>query len=240
MLELFQSVKPKRVTEEIIEQLLALIREGKIRPGERLPSERELAATLEVSRPSLREALKRLEYNGVLRTVQGSGTYLEDVAGPSLRDPLKEIIQGDSSAVADLAEFRGAIESWAAGMAALRADETHMEDLRNIVDSMKKGLDKREPIHKLDANFHLTIAKASKNMIYLQVGTTIFFLYSEMARLYSEKALYSTKSELERVYEEHVAILQAIEKRDCKAAEKLMRKHLLRPAKWFREHLASK
>ena len=116
MLELFQSVKPKRVTEEIIEQLLALFREGKIRPGERLPSERELAATLEVSRPSLREALKRLEYNGLLRTVQGSGTYMEDVAGPSFRDPLKEIIRGDSSAMADLAEFRGTIESWAAGM----------------------------------------------------------------------------------------------------------------------------
>jgi GntR family transcriptional regulator, transcriptional repressor for pyruvate dehydrogenase complex len=235
---MFESVKPRRVTEEIIEQVLDLIREGKIQEGEKLPPERDLAKTLGVSRPSLREALKRLEYNGVFRTVQGSGTYLEELAGPSVRDPLKEIIKGDTSAVIDLTEFRGVIESWAAGVAATKADETQIKQLRKIVRSMNDSAEQNKPFHELDASFHLLIAKASNNLVYFHVAQAIYQLFFEMSRLYSEKVFDPAEAKL-RV-KRHADILEAIEKRDSVKASKLMQKHLVMAEKRFRNHLKKK
>lgn len=236
MTSLFEPIKAKKATEGIIEQFLDTVRIGKLRPGEKLPAERELANFFGVSRACLREAMQTLECNGILRKVQGSGSYLENITEVSMGDPLRQVIKGNNSAIADLAEFRGAIETWAAGMAALRARKEHIDELKNIVKSMRKGIDQKKPIHKLDADFHYTIAKAAQNMVYLHVGHTIYFLYSEMSRLYFERVLYSSKSEVERIYREHVKIFDAIENKDSEKAQDLMKNHLLKPERWFREN----
>lgn len=221
------------MTEEIIHQLLDLIRIGKIEYGEKLPPERELAKILGVSRTTLREALKRLEHNGVFRTVQGSGTYLEELAGPSIRDPLKEIIKGDMSAVIALTEFRTVIETWAVKMAALRADAPQVKELKNIVRSMRERAKKKEPFYDLDASFHILIAKASNNIIYLHIAQTIYRLFFEMSRLYAEKVFNPDEAEI-RV-KRHEDIFRAIERRKPDEAKKLMQDHLRMAERRFRD-----
>jgi GntR family transcriptional repressor for pyruvate dehydrogenase complex len=230
---MFKSVKPKRVTEEIIHQLLDLIRVGKIKYGEKLPPERELAKILGVSRTTLREALKRLEHNGVFRTVQGRGTYLEELAGPTIKDPLKEIIKGDSAAVIALTEFRAVIETWAVGMAALRADESQIQELKNIVNSMRERAKQKNTFYDLDARFHILIAKASNNIIYFHVAQTIYNLFFEMSRLYAEKVFNPREAEI-RV-KRHADIFQAIKKRNPDEARKLMQDHLRMAEQRFRD-----
>jgi GntR family transcriptional repressor for pyruvate dehydrogenase complex len=231
-IKMFKSVKPTRVTEEIVHQLLDLIRVGKIECGAKLPPERELAKSLGVSRTTLREALKRLEHNGVFRTVQGSGTYLEELAGPSIRDPLKEIIKGDMSAVIALTEFRTVIETWAAEMAALRADASQIKELKNIVRLMRESAKQKKPFYNLDASFHLLIAKSSKNSIYIHVAQTIYSLFFEMSRLYAEKVFNPDEAEI-RV-KRHADIFRAIEQRDPDKARKLMQDHFRMAEQRFR------
>ena len=236
MNELFKTVKPKRVTEEIVEQMLDLISQGILAPGQRLPSEREMARSMGVSRPTLREALKRLEYVGFLDTVQGGGSYVRDVVGASLRDPLSSLVR-DLDAVSELAEFRTQIEAWAAAMAALRAQPEELAQLNEIVDKMESLLAGEQPQHHLDAEFHLCLAKATHNRIYLHVARTICHLFFEIVRI-SHENIFTTSKDQEALVAEHSGIYRAVENRDAQAARERMHQHLFHTERWFKENLA--
>jgi GntR family transcriptional repressor for pyruvate dehydrogenase complex len=235
--EIFKAVKPKRVTEEIVEQMLELIAQGDLVPGQRLPSERQMAQTMGVSRPTLREALKRLEYAGLLNTVQGGGTYVMDVAGPSLRDPLLSLVRDSDGIAVELAEFRITIESWAASLAAQRAQPDELKQLRAIIKSMKSHLAAGQPLYHLDAEFHLCLAKATHNRIYIQVARTICDLYFGITRM-SHENIFITQMDQQELMQEHIGIYEAIAKHDEAAARERMHSHLHRTEQWFREHMA--
>lgn len=237
MNELFKSVKPRRVTEEIVEQMLDLIGQGILAPGQRLPSEREMARSMGVSRPTLREALKRLEYVGHLDTVQGGGIYVRDVVGAALRDPLTSLVR-DLNAVSELAEFRTDIETWAAAMAARRVQPEELMQLKEILDKMESLLAGAQPQHHLDAEFHLCLAKATHNRIYLHVARTICQLYFEIVRI-SHENIFTTSKDQEDLFAEHLGIYRAVENRDAAAARERMYQHLFHTERWFKENLAN-
>lgn len=234
--EMFKTVKPKKVTEEIIEQMLELIGQGNLAPGQRLPSEREMAQSMGVSRSSLREALKRLEYVGILDTVQGGGSYVQDVAGPSLRDPLAALVHDSYDASLELAEVRTNIEAWAVSKAALRAKPEELIHLKKILDNMESRLTCERPLYHLDAEFHLCLAKAAHNRIYFQIARTICNLYFEIVRI-SHENIFTTFRDQTILFAEHVGIYKAIEKRDPDLAQDRMRQHLFQTEQWFRENL---
>ena len=233
MTELFKSVKPRRVTEDIVAQILQLVGMGDLSPGERLPSERELAQSLGVSRPTLREALKRLEYAGVLNTVHGGGTYVRDVAREALRDPLLALVRGNDSSLVEMAEFRTAIESWAAAQAARRAGPEDLINLEAILRAMEERVAAGEPLHQLDAQFHLAIARAASNAIYFHVASTIFHLFAQIAQV-SHENIFPTRKDQSDLLAEHRAIFLAIQTGNPASAQELMHRHLAQTEQWFR------
>ncbi|MEM7614379.1 MAG: GntR family transcriptional regulator, partial [Pseudomonadota bacterium] len=113
----FQRIEPERIAGAIRRQIEGLILRGILRPGERLPSERDLAGQLEVSRPSLREALSELEDEGLIETRAGAGAYVADVLGSAFAPPLIRLFSTHSEALFDYLSFRRDLE----GLAAERA-----------------------------------------------------------------------------------------------------------------------
>jgi GntR family transcriptional repressor for pyruvate dehydrogenase complex len=233
---LFQPIRPRRVTEEIVRQMVDRIAQGAVKAGERFPPEREMAQQLGVSRPSLREAIQVLEHLGMVRSVQGDGTYALDVGAAALQDPLRCLILDSSRGVVDLAEFRTAMESWAAGVAARRMEPGDLKSLREILEEMAEGLASGKGIHHLDAEFHLALARATQNTVYFHVAGTIFHLFAEVTRL-SHEQIFPSRGDQERLLQEHRGILDAMERKDAEAARRRMRLHLARTEEWFRRHL---
>jgi GntR family transcriptional repressor for pyruvate dehydrogenase complex len=123
---MFKSVKHTRVSDEIVHQVKTMISDGKLKPGDRLPPERELIKEFGVSRPSLREALNTLVAMGFLE-VKGKRTFIKSVASESMQNPLSLMIKADFQKIFDLIEVRKALEAWAAFLAAQRATE---EDIK--------------------------------------------------------------------------------------------------------------
>lgn len=230
---MFKPIKPRRITEEIIQQIKDLIAQGILKPGERLPPEREMAQKLRVSRPTLREALHALEQLGLVESVQGDGTYVRDVGEQALKDPLCFLIRESNHRIVELAEFRTATETWAAGIAAERIQARDVNLLQEILQEMEDGLRKGRPIHDLDAEFHLTIARATHNSIYFHVANTIFYLFAEVTRL-SHEQIFTTKEDQEGLLEEHKRIFHALKMGDARSARRLMHQHLLKTEKWFK------
>ncbi|MEJ5375997.1 MAG: FadR/GntR family transcriptional regulator [bacterium] len=231
---MFKPIRPKRVTHEIVVQIQELMGSGALRPGSRLPPEREMAQQLGVSRPTLREAMGILEHLGLVQSVQGNGTYVMNVAERCLRDPLQELILSSERRMVELAEFRTEVESWAVALAAERIEPQELKLLEEILEQMKLGLQQGKPIHHLDADFHLSLARATHNGIYYHVANTIFYLFAEVTRVSHERIFRSPKEKLQ-LLEEHEAIYQAVAEAKGEKARKLMREHLGRTEEWFKK-----
>lgn len=233
---MFKAVKPRRVTEEIVAQLTELIGQGDLQPGDRLPPEREMALELGVSRNALREALKRLESGGWVSSQQGSGTYVQDIAAQSLKDPLCTLIRQSRANLAELAEFRTVIESWAAGKAAQAIAPADLAGLGDVIARMGAKVEREEPVHLEDAEFHLILARAAHNRVYFHVAKTIFYLFAQITKV-SHERIFATRRDQLGLFAEHRAIYQAIADGDAKLAQRLMRKHLHNTERWFKENL---
>ena len=147
-----QHVRRPRLSDTITDQIEDLIAAGKLRPGDRLPPERDLAQQLDVSRPSLREALLILESRGLLQARRGGGFSVTDVTAPTITDPLVHLLQRHPETVDDILELRHGLECVAAEFAAVRATEADDKRLREIVGGMKR---RRGPVDPLDPRFNL-------------------------------------------------------------------------------------
>ena len=128
----FQKIDPEKLSQSVVRQIEHLILQGILRPGERLPSERELADRLAVSRPSLREAVATLEAAGLLATRPGSGIYVADVLGSAFSPALVRLFSTHPDAVADYVAFRRDLEGMAADRAARLGSDTDLQ----VIDSV--------------------------------------------------------------------------------------------------------
>src|SRR6056297_1982532 len=126
----FEPIRPKKISEEIVEQIKALISRGELKPGDRVPSERELAALLGVSRPSVREAIMVLEAMGLVESRQGGGTFVRSLTQATLADPLSSMVEKNPRMLHHLAEVRMGLETWSAYLAAQRASDEEIAELR--------------------------------------------------------------------------------------------------------------
>ncbi len=232
---MFKPIRPKRVTHEIVQQIQELMGSGALKPGSRLPPEREMAQQLGVSRPTLREAVGVLEHLGLVRSLQGNGTYVVNAAQRSLRDPLQELILASEKRLVELAEFRTEVESWAVSLAAQRIEPQELGLLQEILEEMRLGLEQGKPIHRLDADFHVSLARATHNGIYYHVANTIFYLFAEVTRVSHERIFRSQRDKL-RLLEEHRAIYEAVAQGNGEEARRLMRAHLGRTEQWFKKN----
>lgn len=224
---MFEKIPHQRTAEAAALQIEALILNGVLRPGDRLPSERDLAERMDVSRPVLREALKSLESGELIVSRQGGGTFVADVIGPVFSPPIIALMERHPEAVNDFLEFRRDIEGVAAFHAATRATASDHAVLSSIVDQMKTAFeandDQREA--SLDVEFHHAVGEAAHNMILLHALRSCYRLL-ENGILYSRKRLYHHPTARERVLNQHTEIANSILQGNPQAAKLASEAHI--------------
>ena len=162
-------IKAAKLSDVILEQLENMILEGSLMPGEKLPPERELAKQFEVSRPSLREAIQKLEAKGLVTRRQGGGTYVKNQLEQGLTDPLVDLISKHPESQFDLLEFRHALEGIAAYYAALRGTDTDFEKVQQSFDNIADVHGDLEQKAQAINAFHFAVAEASHNVVLLHL-----------------------------------------------------------------------
>ncbi len=217
---MFKSVKHVRVSDEIVHQVKALISEGKLKPGDRLPPERDLVKEFSVSRPSLREAFNTLVAMGFLE-IKGRRTFIKSVASDSVQNPLSLLIKADTQKIFDLIEVRMALEAWGAFLAAQRATEEDIQRLESILEAMKKAFERGRSWEKQDADFHLAIAQATHNTIQTHMMSTIYDLLRE-----SVARVFKDRSKVKKLLDHHHRIFSAIKNHSPEKAREKTLEHL--------------
>ena len=127
--KLFSPIKTSKLSDEVYNQIVSLISSGKLKPGDKIPSERDLAADLGISRQSIREAINRAEVMGLIEVRQGEGSFILSSINKSLKPPLTIIIEKEAERIFEFLEIRKLIEGWCAEKAAIEATG---EDLKNM------------------------------------------------------------------------------------------------------------
>lgn len=164
-------IKPAKLSDRIVEQLEHLLLEGSYTPGQKLPTERELAERFDVSRPSVREAIQKLEAKGLVSRRQGGGTYVCDNLLTGLTDPLFALIARHPESQFDLLEFRHALEGICAYYAALRGTDADLANIKQSYDAicLAQQQNNTEIEAKAVGDFYLSVAEASHNMLLLHL-----------------------------------------------------------------------
>ncbi|MEQ8902138.1 MAG: FCD domain-containing protein [Roseovarius sp.] len=223
----FQKVTPEKLSTAVTRQIEKLILRGILRPGERLPAERELADKLGVSRPSLREAIADLQDKGLLTTRAGAGIYVADVLGSAFSDALIRLFADHDEAVFDYIGFRRDLEGLAACRAARLASDTDLQVIQTIMDKMEAAHKKTNPADeaRLDAEFHMAIIEASHNVIMLHMMRSMFQLLREGV-FYNRQVMFKQRTTRGALLDQHRAINVAIQARDPDAARAAINAHL--------------
>jgi GntR family transcriptional repressor for pyruvate dehydrogenase complex len=223
---MFKEIKVRHISEEVFEQIKEAILEGKLKPGQKLPTERELMSQLGVSRVPIREALKLLSNMGFIETTQGGGSYVKALLAHRVKDPLNHIIKDDVEKIFDLLEVRKELETWSAYHAAEKATEDDIASLGRMIEETKALFKEgKKPPAILDADFHLAIAQCSHNTIRAHLTFTIYDIFSEYFNYLIENICFSKKYQ-ESIYDQHYNIYDAIRQHDAQAARKAIMDHL--------------
>jgi GntR family transcriptional regulator, transcriptional repressor for pyruvate dehydrogenase complex len=217
-------IRRSRISQQIVVQLCQMIRQGQLRPGDRLPSERELSEQLQVSRASLREALRALEIAGIVAAKQGGGTYIREVFDDGILSPLSLVLDASTDLVGDLWEVRSIFEPAVASRAAIRAQAGDIAALEQIVEQQHGFLDREMPNDawlESDRAFHVAVARASHN----EVSVRVIRLINEL--LHEGRRHFATQSDRrEHAYIWHRDILAHIRACEPQQARDAMMRHL--------------
>ena len=206
----------------IVERIGAMLRNGDLRPGDRLPPERKLAEELGVSRTSVRQALQALAERNIIESRQGDGTYVAAaLTTPVPGDAIVDAISRQSGVLEDILEFRRLMEPQIAGLAAERITPAGLDRLKVLVcDQQRALLDNRDDAG-LDAKFHRLLAEESGNQLIGQVMVAV------QSALDESRATWLRGSDRRNLsLEGHLRLIDALEKRDAEAARLAMARHL--------------
>src|SRR5215213_3784497 len=225
--DIFKTIDPERrgtTSEEVISRLREMIHGGDLRPGDRLPPERDLAKMLGVSRPTLRAGIRSLAAVGVLQSRQGAGTFVVKADGPPSLDssPLRLMASLHGFTSAEMFEARQALEMAVAGLAAERATSDQMATMAEEVAGMFASLDDPEQFLIHDVRFHQTVAAASGNRILTS-------LMNMVATILFDTRIKTVKraKDLKESAEMHRHVYRAVRARDPEAAREAMHAHLV-------------
>jgi GntR family transcriptional repressor for pyruvate dehydrogenase complex len=218
---LIEPVKRSRIYEHIVEQIRALIREGRWAPGDQIPPERELAERFRVSRTSVREALRALEMQGVIDSRQGGGTFVRTADTEALVPPLAAAILRGRQELAEVLEVRELIEPGIAERAAVRANAEHVIELEALLERQRDCIAQGQPFVDEDTAFHYTLARAADNHILLRLHNVILDLLRE-----SRQSYLHVPDRPQTSLRGHEAILAAVKARDAQAAYQASLEHI--------------
>jgi len=229
----FQAVRKVKVYEGVARQIERLISEGSLKPGDKLPSERELAEMFRVSRSSLRDGIRKLELLGLVEARHGEGTIVRDLSADSLVSPIASMLVRKRQLVAELLDVRKMLEPPLAGRAATNASADDIVHLADILRRQGEKVRRGELAIEEDSEFHYNIARAARNSVIMKVLDVLMGLL----RKTRERSL-QVGGRLQRSFAGHRRILRAIERRDAAAAEAAMRRHLEQIEEIIRKKMA--
>ena len=214
-------IKSTRIYAEIVRQIKALIAEGRLKSGDQLPPERDLAAQFKVSRTSVREALRTLESLGLIEIRPGEGTFVREVSVESLIEPLAHVILSQREAVGELFEARRLLEPALAGLAARRATQDDLQEMERILEEQAKEVAAGLTGLAQDAAFHASIAASVRNRAIMRIVNALMDLLTQ-----SREESLQTPGRPTRSHQDHRRVLAAIRSRDEDGARRAMLDHL--------------
>jgi GntR family transcriptional repressor for pyruvate dehydrogenase complex len=216
-----EPIKSTRIYEEIVRQVKQMIAEGRLKSGDRLPPERDLAEKFVVSRSSVREALRALESLGLIEIRPGEGTFVREVSVESLIEPLALVMASQREAIGELFEARRLLEPGIAALAASRATPEEVSEMDRILDAQAKEIAAGRTGLVHDAAFHAAIGAAAHNRAITRIAHAIMDLLTQ-----SREESLNTPGRPQRSHQDHRRILVAIRARDEDAARRAMLDHL--------------
>ncbi|MCX5892756.1 MAG: FadR/GntR family transcriptional regulator [Deltaproteobacteria bacterium] len=218
-------IKAKRVSDQAYEQIRDLVFRGQLKPGDQIMPERELAQALGVSRPTVREAIKKLVTMGLLEHRQGQGTFVSSTDSQREHNPLAAVMEGHDASLEELLEVRIGLEGQSVILAAQRATAEDLQVLETALEAMfsenaagRLGIDE-------DVAFHMALAFASKNPVQVHIMKSFYDLlhYGIKENL---QTLWEEPASLPIIRRQHQAIFAAIKNHDPEAAYQAMREHI--------------
>lgn len=224
---MFTKINHARTADAVVDQIEGLILAGVLRPGDRLPAERELGALVDVSRPILRDALKTLEARGLIVSRQGGGTFVADLIGTVFSEPVVALIARHPAAIEDYLDFRRDIEGLAAARAAERATAADRDLLSRIVETMAEAYAAGDSVTeaRLDVEFHQAIGEAAHNIVLLHTLRACYRLL-ETGVYFSQQKLFGHPGAREALLAQHRNILAGIVADDAASARAAAEAHI--------------
>lgn len=222
---MFRKVRVGRASEDVVEQIEQAVLSGQLQPGDRLPSERELAEQFGLSRMTIRDALRVLESIGFIeiKLGAGGGAFVREPNFAPLNHSLSSMLKFKKTTILELAEARKIIETATAELAAQRATAEDLEALRLAVETAKHAYENGDSAYspQYSVDFHVALAKAAKNYVLdLTVNSFRMLFYGVLEQL------LPTSDMAQRALTDHWAIYKAIEAGDAQRARELMIEHL--------------
>jgi GntR family transcriptional repressor for pyruvate dehydrogenase complex len=214
-------LKKTRLYEEIVKQILDRIKSGELKPGDRLPTERDLAVQLHVSRTAIREALRSMELMGLIDSKVGGGTFIKEMTLDSLMDPFAGILIKNDRMIIELIEVRMLLEVEIAKLAARRINEDKIIALEKTLILMEKEIAEGGLGNEGDNAFHNELAIAADNLAMMSIQSLCGELLNTTRKL-ALKALGDTKIGLQH----HRGIFEAVKQGNEEEAARLMKEHL--------------
>lgn len=216
-----EPVRSTRIYKEIVRQIKSMIAEGRLKSGDQLPPERDLAEKFVVSRTSVREALRALESLGLVEIRPGEGTFIKEISVEALIEPLAIVMASQREAIGDLFEGRRLLEPAIAGLAARRATPDEVQEMERILEEQAKEIALGRTGLREDAQFHAAIAVAAHNRAIMRIVHGIMDLLTQ-----SREESLNTPGRPKRSHQDHRRIMEAIRRRDSAAAQQAMLEHL--------------
>ena len=224
----FEPVETKRASEAIYEQIKERIISGDLKPGDRLPSERNMMELFRRSRPTIREALRMLERSGYIRTIPGSnGAVITSPNEKNMEESIEDALQIGQISLEEMREYRCVSEGATAQWAAERATDDEIKALEECLAKMAEIIEDHDKFIDMDAQFHALLASAAKNRVSVTMNTTL----NKLSRTFVKRKMSDLSAEDRStmgiyVHKMHVEIFEAVKAHDVEKARAAMDKHL--------------
>ncbi|MEJ2730420.1 MAG: FadR/GntR family transcriptional regulator [Deltaproteobacteria bacterium] len=217
-------IKPKRISDQVFDQLRELIFRGEMKRGEKILPERELSEILQVSRTSVRDAINKLVVMGLLEQKQGQGTFVRSLDSME-KNPLAAALESQDASLEDLLEVRRGLECNAAALAAQRAVDEDLHFLEKSIQEMRIEVDSGRLGTEADVSFHMAISFAAKNPVQVYIMKNFYdFLFVSIRENLAH--LYEDRANIDMIIKQHTEIFNHIRNHDPQQAYDAMRRHI--------------
>lgn len=236
----FTPVKTKRLYEEIVEQIKQLITGGELKPGDKLLAERDLAEKLQVSRVSVREAIRALEMLGFVEIRPGDGTFVRDTNTDDIIRPLAMFLAVERGSLLDMFEVRRIFETATASLAAERASVEEVEQIGHLLEKMKEGINLQdsEKGEEFDTAFHYAVAEATHNSLLTKLFRTVSEEFAKAISIARRQLFLDSTDNAQKIIDQHTRIFEAIKAGHAKVAAEAMLEHLAYAEAELRKRMA--